>query len=284
MIIIPAIYPEHFEEIVDKLYLIGDLSKLVQINICDGSYGLRVSWLPSGKEVLPPNRLYEFDLILTEWREYLLKAYKLGVKRVVVHIDEFNEEDYKELFRLVHQYGLTLGVTVSNDVSIDVLVAAVHKIEDSQYLNDLSKVFVQVTGIRNVDEKKHPFDERVVSRIRILKNFFPALILQVGGQMNPATSRLVKDAGADRLVVGSYIFGHEDMNEAISNLRKALTEEFTPVLTPVVKEVVIKKQKVEEVKKVSETKVEKKKREKYEASEHDIVYDFDPYGELGKRE
>lgn len=282
MIIIPAIYPENFEEIVDKIYLIGDLSRFVQIDICDGSYDLRVSWLPLGKEILPSNRMYEFDLILTEWREYIVKAYKLGVKRVVVHVDEFSEEDYRDLFGLIHKYELTLGVTVSNDISIDVLVAAVHRIEGSRYLSDLSKVFVQVTGMRNVDENKHPFDERVVSRIRILKKFFPTLILQVGGQMNPVTARLVKDAGADRLVVGSYIFGHEDLNEALSNLRKALTEEPVQVLPPEIK-VETPKIQAEEPKKVVETKLEKEKREKYEASKHEIVYDFDPNGGLGER-
>jgi pyridoxal biosynthesis lyase PdxS len=171
---------------------------------------------------------------------------------------------------------------VSNDISVDVLVEAVRKIENSRYLNDLSKVFVQVTGMRNVDENKHPFDERVVSRIRILKNFFPALILQVGGQMNPATARLVKDAGADRLVVGSYIFGHEDMNEALYNLRKALTEELPPAPRPEIK-VEVPQSKVKEVKKTVETKAEKEKREKYEASKHEIIYDFDPNGDLGER-
>lgn len=225
MIIVPAIYPENFEEIVDKIYLIGDLSNLVQIDLCDGSYGLRTSWSPTGREIFPSKYNYEFDLILTSWREYVVKAYQLGVKRVVIHIDEFTDDDYEELFKMITRYGMTLGFTVSNDVTVDILINAVHKVEKSGIFSSTDKLFIQVNGVRNLAENNHPFDERVLHRIRVLKNFFPPLIVQVSGRMNPETARLVSLAGADRLVVGSYIFGHSDINAAIESIKTAISDE-----------------------------------------------------------
>jgi pentose-5-phosphate-3-epimerase len=225
MIIIPGVFPQSFEEITDKLFLLADISRTVQIGLCDGSYGLPVTWSPHGREILPVDFIYEFDLILTSWREYIIKAYQLGAKRVVVHIDEFSEQDFQDLLKFVYSYGMTLGLTVSNDISVDVLTNAVRRIEQSTVFNDMNRVFVQVMGVRHISETEHPFDERVLPRIRVLKNFFPNLVVQVSGRMNPETAKLVHASGADRMVVGSYIFSGGAVEDALASLKKAIEEE-----------------------------------------------------------
>lgn len=272
MIIIPAIYPETFEEIADKIYIVGDYSKLVQITLCDGSSGLRESWLPStGREILPPRFEYEFDLMVTLWRDYVSLAYDLGAKRVVIHVDTFTHDDYDELFKFVHQHRMIVGLTVSNDISVDMLVYAARKIEESPYFTNSKKAFVQVMGVRNLNEEEHPFDERVLPRIRVLKKLFPMLTVQVSGRMNPKTARLVREAGADRLVVGSYIFGHEDIHEALENLRKAIEEEQK---SEKVEEKTFSK-KEEEKKKEEKVIAQEKKHSKYDPSSDELIYDVE---------
>ncbi len=292
MLIIPAIYPEVFEEVVDKLYVltdIPDISKFAQIVICDGSYGLPISWSPLGKEILPETFQYELDLILTDWKPYIPKAYKLGIRRVIVHIDEFTEADYQDLFSLVGSHGIVLGLTVSNDVSIDVLVNALKRFESPEYFGSLERVFVQVSGMRTLAEDNHPFDERAVARIRILKKMFPSLVVQAGGRINPETAWLIKDAGADRMVVGSYLFGHSDVEEAIRLLKEAMEQEkLSSVKKEEVQEKVVEKREEkkhvadelrdgrdEVVPRRKETKAEREKREAYEASKDEIVYNVD---------
>ncbi len=289
MHIIPAVYPEAFEEVADKLYLLSGLTSFAQIVLCDGSYGLRKSWLPTGREILPSTFDYQFDCILTSWREYLAKAYQMGVKNIIIHIDEFSNEDFDELFKMVRVYDISLGFAVSNDISVDVLINAVLKAEEVKLFEDTNRVFIQVTGMRNLEENKHPFDERVLNRIRVLKKLLPSHSIQVGGRINPDTARLVRQAGADRLVVGSYLFGHEDMKEALGNLIIAITEELQEKSEQLEQSVAIKEEPVaikeeppqpaEEKEEVppplEETKKEKEKREKYEASKHEIIYDLD---------
>jgi ribulose-phosphate 3-epimerase len=48
----------------------------------------------------------------------------------------------------------------------------------------------------------------------------PELMIQVDGGIVPETARLCIEAGADVLVSGSYIFGAENIADAISSLRK----------------------------------------------------------------
>jgi pentose-5-phosphate-3-epimerase len=270
MITLPAIYPEVFEEVTDKLYALIGITDYVQIVLCDGSYGMRVSWDPIGKEILPSNFDYEFDLILTSWREYIIKAYKLGAKSVVIHVDEFTDKDYEDLFSFIHTYELRLGVTASNELSVDLLINAIRKIKEQGNRIDQSKVFIQVPGQRNINDDKRSFDERVLHRVRILKKLFPELVLQVSGRINPFTAGIVKDAGANKLVVSSYIFGHEDLKEAIDTLEKAVAP--VPVPPPAPKE------EVKEVKqKIVALPVQAPKNEinqDYEASKNEISYEL----------
>jgi ribulose-phosphate 3-epimerase len=281
MKIVPAIYPEIFEEVVDKLYALIDLTDFVQIVICDGSNGMRQSWDPRG--ILPDNFDYEFDLNLVSWREYVLKASSMGVKNVVVHIDQFTDSDFNDLCRLVSSHHLILGIAISNDVSIDILISAVRKIETSRYFFNPDNLFIQVTGVKNLNGDSHHFDERVLHRVRVLKKLFPKYQLQVSGRINPDTAGAVREAGADRLVSGSYIFGHEDLAEAIETLLKAAAlpskqeepqeekvKEVESPLTPVTSYSYGKADSLEAVK--PEVKKQERTGEKYKASEDEIVY------------
>jgi pentose-5-phosphate-3-epimerase len=287
MYIIPAIYPEIFEEVLDKSYIISDVTDFVQIVLCDGSYGMRVSWLPTGREILPSTFKYQFDCILTSWREYVVKAYRMGVTSIVIHVDEFTDADYDELFTIIHNYDFTLGITVSNEISVDVLINAVKKIEASKLFPDMSKVFIQVTAMRHLEENNHPFDERVLHRIRVLKKLLPQQPIQVGGRITPETARLVRQAGGDILVVGTYLFGQESVEVALQKLIEAITEELKPPATEAEKKIVENapsfqnashatppQQQKKETLTLSPTTVSTKMKDmsSYKASDNEIVY------------
>ncbi|MCW3979264.1 MAG: ribulose-phosphate 3-epimerase, partial [Candidatus Bathyarchaeota archaeon] len=66
------------------------------------------------------------------------------------------------------------------------------------------------------------FDPRVVEKVRLLKEAYPSKPLGVDGGINEETGRLIIEAGADRLVVGSRITGSDDPIEALRSLRKGL--------------------------------------------------------------
>ena len=59
----------------------------------------------------------------------------------------------------------------------------------------------------------------VLSKISLLRQAAPSLHISVDGGINGETGRLVKEAGADMLVAGSYVFGAADPAAAIASLR-----------------------------------------------------------------
>lgn len=280
MRIIPAIYPESFEEVADKLYALSGITKFVQIIICDGSYGMRRSWDPLG--ILPESFDYEFDLILSSWKEYIVRAHQMTAKSIVVHIDEFTDEDYEVLLRLANFYHFTLGLAISNETSVNVIIDAIHKIETNTLFSNPDKLFIQVTGVKNSDGDNRHFDTLVLDRIKVLKKMFPTYSIQVSGRITPETAGAVKNAGADRLVSSSYIFGSEDLSEAIDNLLRAVTRDSLqekPILMPSPQLTVSLIAPLTTTIPVTDIKKQREQGIKYKASEDELIY-LDQEGSL----
>lgn len=215
MNIVPAILPHSFEEVTEKLSRIENLATSVQIDLCDGIFGREKTWLPQGTETLPAGFTYEFDIMLEDWKLSTMHAITIGAKRVVAHVDLFTDEDIQTLISVVGPRSTTLGVSVSNDKSLEFHADMIRKIR-ALYPD----IFIQVMGIRHIGEQGQFFDEECVMRVKTLKQTFGDLKIQVDGGMKLETVKAVVDAGAETVVVGSYIFSGADVGEAMKRLEE----------------------------------------------------------------
>ena len=213
MNITPAILPKNFDEIIEKLNTLEYLVSRVQIDLCDGKFGLLKTWLPEGGEELPSDYEYEFDIMVNDWRPCVMHAIDMGASRVVAHVDNFSEADGVELVEMLEHTGTALGVSVSNNTPLEDHINFI-KFFEERYDN----VFVQVMGIRDIGAQGQPFDESVIGRIEEIKEWCPNLYIQVDGAMNDETAEKVKEAGADTVISGSYIFGSDDIAGTINTL------------------------------------------------------------------
>jgi ribulose-phosphate 3-epimerase len=214
MQITPAILPENFEQLHDSLFRVEGLSHRVQIDLCDGKMGLEKTWLPYKETELPEGFEYEFDLMVEDWIKFLPRVLSLGAKRVVMHIDAWEEHDFDMLYDiLLHHPRVSLGLSVTNSSSIEMLVKRVLEAEKRH-----SKLFVQLMGINRIGAQGQPFDERVLARIEYVRRSCRGVPIQIDGSMNPETIFLVKRSGATGAVIGSYIFGSNNIRKTIDSL------------------------------------------------------------------
>jgi ribulose-phosphate 3-epimerase len=213
MTITPAILPHSYDEITEKLSRVEGLANRVQIDLCDGVFGREKTWLPEGNETLPAGFSYEFDVMVNDWKLYVMRAIMVGATRVVAHVDQFAEGDMEELVSLASQRHIALGISVSNDKSVDVHADFVRKAK-ALYGN----VFIQVMGIQKVGEQGQEFDESSVERVRALKRELGDTAVQVDGGMTPETAQKVANAGAETIIAGSYIFNGGDPAGALQKL------------------------------------------------------------------
>jgi len=215
MQVTPAILPHSFEELRQKMDRICVVAGRVQIDLCDGKMGRETTWMPEGTEKLPylDTIDYEFDVMVYDWRTILPNILSLHIGRIVMHVDSFTEEDCVEIANICSGKQITLGLAVSNDVELehfDELIRIVrHK---------YPTIFIQVMGIKHIGEQGQFFDESCIERILHLKKTFGDLTIQVDGGMRPETAPKVKEAGAETIVVGSYLMRHDDICEAYSEL------------------------------------------------------------------
>lgn len=220
MNITAAILPHSFDEIVEKTSCIEGLLRDVQIDLCDGVFGREKTWLPTGEETLPEGFSYEFDIMLHDWKLPTAYALKLGAGSLVMHVDFFTDDDVSSLLQMLQTRNIPLGITVSNDKMPEFHAEMVRTFQ-ALYPH----VFIQVMGIKKVGEQGQFFDESAIDRIQFLKQQFGSVAIQVDGGIKPENVQKVVNAGAETVVVGSFIFNTEGAGAAISRLESAVSEQ-----------------------------------------------------------
>lgn len=215
MQITPAIFPLSFQEIEEKIEKIYTIAPRVQIDICDGIMGKIKTWMPEGGETLPHGASveYEIDCMVSNWRDIFGKVCRFNPSRIIMHIDYFTEDDCKELAEKCKAIQIELGLCVSNDVAVthfDELIRAVRGVYD--------RIFIQVMGIAEIGQQGAFFDDSCLLRILHSKKTFGDIEVQVDGGMRPETVPKVHAVGAVGAVVGSFIFGGENVSQSYSEL------------------------------------------------------------------
>jgi ribulose-phosphate 3-epimerase len=220
MEIIPAILPKDFNEIEEKVPLLVKLAKTVQIDICDGKFVASTTWpykkqdeqfeaiiredrgMPEWEEID-----YEFDLMIKDPTENEARQWlSAGAKRIVLHAE--SSEDLTPVLNVLNglvEIGLALNIATSLDVV-------------EKYKDKIS--YVQFMGITKIGFQGQAFDTRVLEKIRKSKELYPDLPVQIDGGVSLATAGDLADAGADRLVAGSVLFGSDNIVDTYHKLAR----------------------------------------------------------------
>lgn len=229
--IIPAILPEDIDDLKEKLSLISGIAPLAQIDVCDGKFTPTKTWpykkgvdesflkIVTQEEGFPfwDSVDFEVDLMVKHPENIIDDWIAAGAKRLVVHIE--STPDPLSLIRKIRQeyehssesfHGIEIGVALdiesSNEEIYDLLNAVG---EDDEFVSQID--FAQFMGIENVGYQGEPFDERVIEKIRELRERFPEIIISVDGGVSLENASELIEAGANRLVSGSAIFESGDV-------------------------------------------------------------------------
>jgi len=221
--IIPAILPRDFDELERKLSLLKDVflilgekkKPIVQIDICDGVFVPTQTWpypeMNSLERLIPfcDNFDFEIDLFVQNPSVVLLDWQKVGVKRIVLHIESLIEQSPSRLFENLDveaiQFGFSVGLqTPTKDLG--------------QYIRDAD--FFQFMGINKVGYQGEKFNSGVLKKIKTFHRNNPDVVVSVDGGVNLKNSKNLIAAGVSRLVIGSAIFGDNDVNGVVEAIRK----------------------------------------------------------------
>ncbi len=219
MEIIPAILENKFEDIQEKIEFLVSIERkydidfqTVQIDLCDGVFVENTTWLPGEdfeKELafLDEYRSffnYEFHLMCKNQLEFFSRVEKLKAWSVVIHIEELLNT--KELIEIIER-AKNSYIKVVISAKIDFL----EKVKEDilTLLENYEDMELQIMGIEKIGVQGQEFSERSLSLIRFFRKNFTEkeLSIQVDGSVNLETIGLIRRAGANKALVGSYLLG-----------------------------------------------------------------------------
>lgn len=222
--IIPAIMPKSIEELDSAVALVRGAVSYVQIDVMDGKLVPPFSWpFPNFETETAPlihqdaglpfwqDVNYEFDLMIKNPEMFVEKFIAIGGSRIIIHYESAEKSIIWEAVRkaqaMITEVGLAIDMTVPDDKIYEFLDDKIKPID-----------FVQFMGIDKDGYQGESFDRQVIPKIKALRAKYPDIIISVDGGVNFESAPLLIDAGANRLVSGSAIFGSGNAREAINEL------------------------------------------------------------------
>jgi ribulose-phosphate 3-epimerase len=148
----------------------------------------------------------DVHLMIQDPAKYVQAFIDAGSDMITVHIETIGLKGLREIARLLKKNKVKFGVSLNPATGLARIKPVLGLVD-----------FVLVMSV-NPGFGGQAFIPAAVDKIRGLRKIFSKDIAVDGG-INQATAKLVKDAGANILVAGSYIFGSGNFQRAIQSLR-----------------------------------------------------------------
>ncbi|MEK7062987.1 MAG: hypothetical protein AAB861_01055 [Patescibacteria group bacterium] len=220
--IIPGMIPQNLNIIREKLEMVKDLVKKVQIDLVDGKYAPPKTWpfngdqydqmvkMVRGEEKFPhiDDFLLEIDMLVLHPIEYLSDLLSIGARSFIIHID--STDHVKECLKTIKDAGCEAGLGIKPSVDSALLDPFLFQAD-----------FIQFMGNDRVGYNGVELDSAVLSKIKnfhLAHSFVP---IQIDIGVNLETIPKLKAVGVSRFISGSAVFTAPDIKVALTKLQNA---------------------------------------------------------------
>lgn len=225
--LIPAIMPESFDDIAVMTGLVRHDVSMVQLDLMDGNYVPEKTWPyvlnKIGRMVeiegedngfpLWEEMNYELDLMVARPELRLDDWLATGASRIVFHYGSVHDwEPIRNLDPTIRSFvQIGLGIVISDNLE-DIFALLDEDVFD----------YVQCMGIEHIGYQGEPFNEQILPVISAIKERYPDMNISVDGGVSLASIAILKDAGANRFVSGSGVYGGGDVTGNIVELNNVI--------------------------------------------------------------
>jgi len=207
--VIPAVLAKSSEDMRLKIDLVTPHVNTIHIDMMDGKFVPNTTLSTEETvKVLAPGKYYIFHWMVEKPEEEIPKLG--GIAKDSLHLVHA-EVIGRERWDLLKTMGKT-GLAVNPETSLELI---------GEYIDETDEFLVMSVHPGFSNQKYIP---EVEGKIRELRKRKPDANIEIDGGVGPATAGGAAYAGANRLAAASAIFKHDNIPEAIENIRKAAEE------------------------------------------------------------
>lgn len=226
--ITPAILEKKLSEIKNKLAFLRGRAKCVHLDIGDGIFEPNQTWpfssggfedvdfvkIMNEEEGLPywTDFDFELDLMVVDAAKNFDIYMKLGAKRIIFHLGaQKNIEEFQQFLEGLDMYirdNVEIGLAFKPHDDLSIVFQLSTKVD-----------FLHCMGSDKIGYQGEPFTNKALENLKTLKKNLPGVVISVDIGVNLEDAKVILDAGADRLTVGSAIWKSADPIGALENFQ-----------------------------------------------------------------
>jgi ribulose-phosphate 3-epimerase len=195
MEIIPSINCPDIDCVRDRVHAVEKFAKWVHLDVADACFTSHKTWNdPRGWESIWNPPVLEVHLMVEETEKWARKWLAAGAKRVIAHIETSSTDGLQRIAELARDRGATVMLATNPETPVEKL---------SPYFKSFREFEVLAVNPGPSGQKFLPL---TLHKVEFLRRAVPDAIIEVDGGINKESGSRAKAAGANILVVGSYLF------------------------------------------------------------------------------
>ena len=207
----PSILACDFSSLAIDIKKVSDKVEYLHIDVMDGVFVPNISFGAGVMSSIRPlfKNIFDVHLMIIDPIKYVKVFSDSGADIITFHI-ESNSNPLKTV-NLIHACGVKAGISIKPGTDVSA-------IEKYLALVDLVLVMSVEPGFGGQSFMTSSLSKiETLARLKRQNNY--TYEIEVDGGINAETSVLVKEAGVEVIVAGSYIFKNKDIDKAIKSLR-----------------------------------------------------------------
>ncbi len=208
-LITPSILSADLGHLQQEVASVEAFSDWIQVDVMDGHFVPNLSFGAPVMKWVTTTLPVDVHLMVQNPADRIAEFLKLKVSNITFHAEVVPTTDSRRaLMQAIRAGGATAGIAINPETPL----SAISDVEDEVDLVLIMSVHPGFGG--------QAFLPDVLEKVRELHERKPDLMIQMDGGINAETAAQCREAGANNLVAGNYVFGAKDRAAAVASLRE----------------------------------------------------------------
>ncbi|MCY0897707.1 MAG: ribulose-phosphate 3-epimerase [Firmicutes bacterium] len=206
----PSLLSANFARLAEEIQRVEALADLLHVDIMDGHFVPNITMGPMIVEAIRKTSELPLDvhMMVEEPDRYLSEFRQAGADMMSVHVETCPH--LERTIDQIHQLGALAGVALNPATPVELLV---------DIFDEVDYVLVMSVNPGFGGQAFWPRAAEKIRRVKAMRGDRDRPLIEVDGGINETTVRVVREAGVDIVVAGSYVFQAADPGERVKILR-----------------------------------------------------------------